>query len=191
MLIEDNATAAEPQKEMNAAIIDCVDIALSQMPESFEVKDTGAGLAEFWTMIQKYDCGMSETEVRAYYAHMRAAEEQRAERVTERLESSAEYRAAAQEISALSMQLAKAEYIRADAFEIVRLKKQLDAAKEKRRAAMTRLGIKPGEEKKRMFCTKCGDTGYLSGGKQCVCVAANEEAIRAYAAGVRKCKAAT
>mgnify|MGYP001527233087 FL=1 len=53
MLIEDNATAAEPQKEMNAAIIDCVDIALSQMPESFEVKDTGAGLAEFWTMIQK------------------------------------------------------------------------------------------------------------------------------------------
>lgn len=53
MLIEDNATAAEPQKEMNAAIIDCVDIALSQMPESFEVKDTGAGLAEFWTMIQR------------------------------------------------------------------------------------------------------------------------------------------
>ena len=140
---------------------------------------------------RKYDCGMSETEVRAYYAHMRAAEEQRAERVTARLESSAEYRAAAQEISALSMQLAKAEYIRADAFEIVRLKKQLDAAKEKRRTAMTRLGIKPGEEKKRMFCTKCGDTGYLSGGKQCVCVAANEEAIRAYAAGVRKCKAAT
>ena len=53
MLIEDNATAAEPQKEMNAAIIDCVDIALSQMPESFEVKDTSAGLAEFWEMIQK------------------------------------------------------------------------------------------------------------------------------------------
>ena len=54
MLIEDNATAAEPQKEMNAAIIDCVDIALSQMPESFEVKDTGAGLAEFWTMMQGF-----------------------------------------------------------------------------------------------------------------------------------------
>lgn len=53
MLIADNATAAEPQKEMNEAIIDCVDIALSQMPEGFEVKDTGAGIADFWALIQK------------------------------------------------------------------------------------------------------------------------------------------
>ena len=52
MLIEDNATAAEPQKEMNAAIIDCVDIGRSEMHESGEGKDKGAGLAEFWVMIQ-------------------------------------------------------------------------------------------------------------------------------------------
>ena len=51
MLIADNATAAEPQKEMNEAIIDCVDIALSQMPEGFEVEDTGAGIADFWALI--------------------------------------------------------------------------------------------------------------------------------------------
>ena len=70
MLTADNATAAEPQKEMNEAIIDCVDIALSQMPEGFEVKDMGAGIADFWAMIQK--------EGRASVAHccspIRAAE---------------------------------------------------------------------------------------------------------------------
>lgn len=140
---------------------------------------------------RKYECGLSESEVRAYYAHIRTAEVSRAERIAARLEGSAEYRSAAQEVSALSMKLAKAEYIRADAFEILRLKKQLDEAKEKRRLAVMRLGLNPGDEKKRVFCPKCGDTGYLADGRQCSCVAANEEAIRAYAAEVRRCKTAT
>lgn len=138
---------------------------------------------------RKYDCGMNENEVRAYYAHIRTAEESRADRIAARLDGSAEYRAAAQEISALSMQLAKAEYIRAESFEIVRLKKQLDEAKEKRRTVLMRLGIKPGEEKKRVFCPKCGDTGYISNGKQCACVAEHEAEILAYTAEVRRCKA--
>ena len=53
MLLQDNATAAEPQKEINEAIIDCVDIALSQMPANFEIKDTQVGLSDFWTIIQQ------------------------------------------------------------------------------------------------------------------------------------------
>ena len=53
MLLQDNATAAEPQKEINEAIIDCVDIALSQMPANFEIEDTQVGLSDFWTIIQQ------------------------------------------------------------------------------------------------------------------------------------------
>lgn len=53
MLLQDNATAAEPQKEINDAIIDCVDIALSQMPANFEIEDTQIGLSDFWSLIQK------------------------------------------------------------------------------------------------------------------------------------------
>ena len=40
MLIKDNVTADGYQHEINEAIIDCVDIALSQMPASFEIQDT-------------------------------------------------------------------------------------------------------------------------------------------------------
>ena len=140
---------------------------------------------------RKYEIGPNESEVRAYYAHLRAEESARAERVEARLESSADYRAASQEVSALSMRLAKAEYIHADAFEIVRLKRQLDAAKEKRCSVYRRLGLKPGEEKKRTFCSKCGDTGYLPGGRLCGCAAEREEAIRAYASEAKRCKTAT
>lgn len=53
MLLQDNATAAEPQKEINDTIIDCVDIALSQMPANFEIEDTQIGLSDFWSLIQK------------------------------------------------------------------------------------------------------------------------------------------
>ena len=53
MLIKDNITAGGYQHEINEAIIDCVDIALSQMPASFEIQDTSIGLAEFWEIIQK------------------------------------------------------------------------------------------------------------------------------------------
>ena len=40
MLLADNETEKQPQKELNEAIIDCVDIALSQEPEDFEIEDT-------------------------------------------------------------------------------------------------------------------------------------------------------
>lgn len=51
MLFDDNATAGGAQKEINEAIIDCADIALSQMPEDFEIEDTSVGLHEFWNAI--------------------------------------------------------------------------------------------------------------------------------------------
>lgn len=113
----------------------------------------------------------------------------RAERAAQSMDASAEYRAAAQEVSALSMRLAKAEYIRADAHKILQLKKQLETAKEKRRAVLAQLGLKQGEEKRRIFCDKCGDTGFLTNGRQCSCVAAHEAQIRAYAAEAKRCKA--
>ena len=52
MLLEDNETEKQPQKELNEAIIDCVDIALSQEPEDFEIKDTKIGLDTFWAAIR-------------------------------------------------------------------------------------------------------------------------------------------
>ena len=51
MLIKDNITADGYRHEINEAIIDCVDIALSQMPSSFEIRDTSVGLAEFEELI--------------------------------------------------------------------------------------------------------------------------------------------
>lgn len=51
MLLTDNATAGGAQKEINEAIIDCTDIALSQMPENFEIENTSVGLHEFWNAI--------------------------------------------------------------------------------------------------------------------------------------------
>lgn len=53
MLLADNETEQQPQKELNEAIIDCVDIALSQMPADFEIADTSIGLKDFWAMIEK------------------------------------------------------------------------------------------------------------------------------------------
>lgn len=51
MLLADNATAGGARKEINEAIIDCADIALSQMPETFEIENTSVGLHEFWNAI--------------------------------------------------------------------------------------------------------------------------------------------
>lgn len=137
----------------------------------------------------KYEIGPGDANIRAYYAHLRAKEKARADRAAQFLDGSPEYRAVAQEVSALSMRLAKAEYIRADAHEILQLKKQLEAAKERRRAVLSQLGLKQGEEKRRVFCDKCGDTGFLTNGRQCSCVAAHEAQIRAYAAEAKRCKA--
>lgn len=137
----------------------------------------------------KYTRELKVCEIKAYYAHLRAKEEARAERAAQSMDASAEYRAAAQEVSALSMRLAKAEYIRADAHKILQLKKQLETAKEKRRAVLAQLGLKQGEEKRRIFCDKCGDTGFLTNGRQCSCVAEHEAEIRAYAAEAKRCKA--
>lgn len=53
MLLADNETEKQPQKELNEAIIDCVDIALSQEPEDFEIKDTKIGLDTFWAAIRE------------------------------------------------------------------------------------------------------------------------------------------
>lgn len=58
MLLADNETEKQPQKELNEAIIDCVDIALSQMPEDFEIEDAKIGLNEFWAAIK--DAGRKE-----------------------------------------------------------------------------------------------------------------------------------
>ena len=137
---------------------------------------------------RKYDCSLQEKDVLAYYANFRKKEEMRVERVAVLLERSAEYRDAVQEISLFSMLLAKAEYMRVDAFEIVRLKKKLEKAKEKRRAVFAKLGIKPGEEKKRIYCAKCQDTGILPSGRICSCAEARENEIRAYVAEVEQCK---
>lgn len=58
MLLADNETEKQPQKELNEAIIDCVDIALSQEPEDFEIEDTKIGLDTFWAAIR--DAGWKE-----------------------------------------------------------------------------------------------------------------------------------
>lgn len=58
MLLADNATAGGAQKELNEAIIDCVDIALSQETEDFEIEDTKIGLDTFWAAIR--DAGRKE-----------------------------------------------------------------------------------------------------------------------------------
>lgn len=58
MLLADNETEKQPQKELNEAIIDCVDIALSQEPEDFEIEDTKIGLDTFWAAIK--DAGRKE-----------------------------------------------------------------------------------------------------------------------------------
>ena len=58
MLLADNETEKQPQKELNEAIIDCVDIAVSQMPEDFEIEDAKIGLNEFWAAIK--DAGRKE-----------------------------------------------------------------------------------------------------------------------------------
>ena len=137
---------------------------------------------------RKYDCSLQEKDVLAYYANFRKKEEMRVERVAVLLERSAEYRDAVQEISLFSMLLAKAEYMRDDAFEFVRLKEKLEKAKEKRRAVFAKLGIKPGEEKKRIYCAKCQDTGILPSGRICSCAEARENEIRAYVAEVEQCK---
>jgi len=50
LLWTDNETSEMIEKERNEAIIDCVEIALSQMPSSFEV-DGSKGLKEFYAAI--------------------------------------------------------------------------------------------------------------------------------------------
>ena len=50
-LVEDNLTSGDKQK-LYADVIDCTDIALSQMPSDFEV-DAAVGLKELFSEIEK------------------------------------------------------------------------------------------------------------------------------------------
>jgi|GEM_PF-2405424 len=50
MLIQDNATESKGFKSLYDDVIDCVDIALSQEPDTFDV-DGKIGLTELWKII--------------------------------------------------------------------------------------------------------------------------------------------
>lgn len=52
MLFKDNETESVDQKEINEAIIDCADIALSQVPDNYEINGR-IGLKEFWDAIKE------------------------------------------------------------------------------------------------------------------------------------------
>lgn len=104
------------------------------------------------------------------------------------LDSSREYQEIKGEISSLSLKLAKAEYSGADTYEIAKIKTALETAKKKRLSVLSRLGIAPEDLKKKVYCAKCGDTGYTPDGKECACVKVHECEIREYA-GAEKCRA--
>lgn len=137
---------------------------------------------------QKYSSALSADAIRKYYANLRWQEEQRAERVNDLLDSSREYHEIKGEISSLSLKLAKAEYSGADTYEIAKTKTALETAKKKRLSVLSRLGIAPEDLKKKVYCAKCGDTGYTPDGKECACVKVHECEIREYA-GAEKCRA--
>lgn len=50
MLIAENTD--EKKKKLYSDVIDCVDIALSQEPDSFKIKDSSIGLPELFGMIE-------------------------------------------------------------------------------------------------------------------------------------------
>ena len=53
MLVQDNQTTKESLKKLYNDVIDCTEIALSQMPESFQIQDTSIGLKELFAEIEK------------------------------------------------------------------------------------------------------------------------------------------
>ena len=55
MLVQDNQTSGD-RKDLYDDVIDCVEIALWQEPETFEIKNTKIGLADFYDIIS--DCAM-------------------------------------------------------------------------------------------------------------------------------------
>ena len=136
----------------------------------------------------KYEDFLTKNQIVRFYAHLRWQESLRLERINTMLDNSREYREIKSEISSLSLKLAKAEYSRADTYEIVKLKTALDEAKIKRQNVLFQLGIAPIDLKKRIGCVKCGDTGYTSDGKECACVKMHEREIREFA-GAEKCRA--
>ncbi len=53
MMVQDNETEKPGQKELYADIIECMDIALSQMPDDFEI-DNNKNVKEAYAEIEKF-----------------------------------------------------------------------------------------------------------------------------------------
>ena len=110
----------------------------------------------------------AKTEFERYYAHLRAVAEDRAEKMNEKARSDKAYRVAEQELRALEIDIAKAEYQGKIDIRDLLLERQRTAQK-RRSERLAAMGLTDDDLRPHYNCTKCSDTGFIPDGHMCDC----------------------
>ncbi len=103
----------------------------------------------------------------AYYAHLQAAEEARAERMNARARADDEYLLAEREYKRLDFEIAKAEVYHLPT--LADLQRKQREAGERRAKRLEALNLSELDLLPKRRCQKCNDTGFLPNGKACDC----------------------
>ena len=112
------------------------------------------------------------TERERHYAVLREKAVRRVERAQAMAEKDADYREAVAALTRGELELAKAEIYAPETLPEIRAR--LQAAAEKRAAALKRLRLTERDFTPRYECTKCSDTGFLPDGKMCDCYSSTQ-----------------
>ena len=102
-----------------------------------------------------------------YYAVLHQKAQEQAEKNRRLAESNAGFAEADASIKRGEIELAKAEVFSPASAE--RLRRELEAARQKRLAALKRLSLTEADLAPKYVCAKCSDTGYLPDGRACDC----------------------
>ena len=103
----------------------------------------------------------------AYYAHLQAAEEARAERMNARARADDKYLLAEREYKRLDFEIAKAEVYHLPT--LADLQRKQREAGERRAKRLEALNLSELDLLPKRRCQKCNDTGFLLNGKACDC----------------------
>ena len=107
------------------------------------------------------------TDREHHYAVLRQNAIAAAERAKARAEKDEEFRLAESEIKKGEIELAKAEVFAPETVE--RIQVRLAESRQKRAAALLRLGLSDEDFEPKFICKKCSDTGFLPDGRACDC----------------------
>ena len=107
-----------------------------------------------------------------YYAVLRQKAQEQAERNRKLAENDREFAQTDAAVKRGEIELAKAEVFAPDRAGTI--KEQLEALRQKRAAALSRLSLSERDLQPRYACLKCSDTGFLPDGRACDCYPANK-----------------